>query len=230
MKGNVVEFLDKIGLKQTVKNVAIAVGLHETKEHGHELMVAEINRLAAQGLDLTGRTLVEIGTTREDVPGLGSTSILANLCHLHGIQMITVDMDSDNTQCAKQEIQGLGKSFTPVTQKGEEFLQAFERPIDFIYLDAFDFEHPNHSAKRKKKYEALLGTTINNSACHKMHLDCAYEIVRLARPGTIVVFDDVWREAGVWRGKGETAIPHLVSHGFEVTSIGKNSATLVLKR
>lgn len=228
MKRQVAQLLDKIGLKQPVKAVAVAIGLHETKEHGHEFVVAEINRRAAKGENLTGKTLIEIGTTRENVPGLGSTAILAKLCHRHGMRMITVDMDSENTEAARKQVLGLGESFRAVTQKGEEFLQAFQSPIDFIYLDAFDFEHPNHSDKRKKKYEALLGTTINNAACHKMHLDCAIEIVRLAQSGTTVVFDDVWQEEGIWKGKGETAIPYFIAHGFKITKMGKNSVTLIL--
>lgn len=227
MKRQFVQVLDKLGLKQPVKAVAVAMGLHETKEHGHEFVIAEIQRRAEKGEDLSGKVLIEIGTTREDVPGLGSTSILAKLCHRHGMRMITVDMDNENTARARQQVQGLGGTLTAVCQKGEEFLQSFQEPIDFIYLDAFDFEHPNHSDKRKKKYEALLGTTINNDACHKMHLDCAVEIVRLAKVGTTVVFDDVWQEAGVWKGKGETAIPYFLQHGLVITKIGKNSVTLV---
>jgi F420-0:gamma-glutamyl ligase len=60
-----------------------------------------------------------------------------------------------------------------------------------------------------------------------MHLDWATEIARLAQSGTTVVFDDVWQEAGILKGKGETAIPYFVAHGFKITKIGKNSATLI---
>lgn len=219
--------LDKLGLKAPAKKIAIAVGLHETKEHGHEFMVVEIERRAARGDNLVGKTLIEIGTTREELPGLGSTEILARLCKKHKMRMITVDMDNENTERARRKMHGFGDSFIAICQKGEEFLQSFNDTVDFIYLDAFDFEHPNHSAKRKLKYESLLGTTINNDACHKMHLDCAVQIVRLSERGTAVVFDDVWSEHSIWKGKGETAIPYLFQNAFKVIDSGKNSAILI---
>jgi hypothetical protein len=226
MKRQIASILDKVGLKASAKSIATALGLHHTKEHGHEFMVRELNRRAEIGEDLRGKLLVEIGTTREDVPGLGSTKILGELCRKYGMRMITVDMDEENTDRARRQMAGSENMFSAVCSKGEDFLQNFSDKIDFIYLDAFDFEHPNHSDKRKSKYELVLGTTINNAACHKMHLDCAVEIIRLRTPLTTIVFDDVWQEAGVWKGKGETAMPYLLLNGFALTTEGENSAVL----
>lgn len=226
MKRHIASILDKVCLKSPAKAVAVALGLHETNEHGHEFMVKELKKRADAGEDLSGKLLIEIGTTREELPGLGSTEILARLCRQYGMRMITVDMDEENTFRARRQMDGFGEMFTAVCSKGEDFLQGFSETVDFIYLDAFDFEHPNHSDKRKSKYEKVLGTTINNAACHSMHLDCTVELVRLCSEQTTIVFDDVWKEGDTWKGKGETAIPYLLKNGFRVTEAGRNSATL----
>lgn len=226
MKREIAELLGRLGLAKPAKTVAIFLGLHETKEHGHEFMVREITLRAEAGENLSGKLLIEIGTTREDLPGLGSTEILAKLCRFHGMRMITVDMDEENTLRARDKMVNFSDTFSAICSRGEDFLANFTETIDFIYLDAFDFEHPNHSDKRKRKYQKILGTSINNAACQKMHFDCAVEIVRLSNSGTVIVFDDVWLEKGTWKGKGETAIPYLTDNGFIVRGAGKNASTL----
>ncbi len=112
-------------------------------------------------------------------------------------------------------------------QKGEDFLESFDKQIDYLYLDAFDFEHQGHSKERMLAYEKNLGMGITNDACHQMHLACAKAINNKMPSGSFIVFDDVWYDGG-WKGKGETAVPYLLEIGFKV--VGNTGGAIVLER
>jgi hypothetical protein len=110
-------------------------------------------------------TLIEIGSTREDVPGQGSTRKLADFCKTHGLHFITVDMDPQNTKMAAETLSKIDAEFKAVNQKGEDFLREYAGPMDFVFLDAYDFDHGKHSTERQIRYEKYLGNRISDQAC-----------------------------------------------------------------
>ncbi|MCV6639585.1 hypothetical protein [Candidatus Albibeggiatoa sp. nov. NOAA] len=200
-------------------------------EHGHILLIRTINEklseLKQYVRDNRKLTLIEIGSTRELVSGQGSTEKLARLCLEQGIHFITVDMDEVNSTTIKPFVHDISPEFDVVAAKGEDYLEHYEGLIDFIFLDAYDFDHGKHSEDRQTRYEKVLGNRINDQDCHQMHLDCAIPLVSKLSPHGIICFDDVWFRDGEWQGKGKTAIPYLLNNGFKILHTGNNAAILV---
>lgn len=198
------------------------------QEHGHALLMAhwQTNPPADIGRK---RKLIEVGTTREEVPGQGSTRKLAEVCKNLGLDFVTVDMDPRNGREAQQMFDRMGYDFKAVTSKGEDFLAAYDGEIDFVFLDAYDFDHGMHSEIRQSRYEKFLGSRIDEEACHKMHLDCAEALITKLAPDGLICFDDTWQDDdGNWTAKGTTAMPFLLANGFEV--IRKENRAALLKR
>jgi hypothetical protein len=200
-------------------------------EHGHELLLAHLDRQRArlQQLKAPRRlTLIEIGTTREDLPGQGSTLKLAQYCRKHDLHFITVDMDPHNSRHALATFRRLGATgFEAVTMKGEDYLRQREGDIDLVFLDAYDFDHGQHSELRQSRYEKYLGTRIDDQTCHRMHLDCAQSLAQKLWAHGVVCIDDTWQEGAAWTAKGTQAMPYLLSHGFTVVDARNRAALLV---
>ncbi len=202
------------------------------REHGHEVLLAHLklhlNKLVASA---GGRRLqmVEIGTTRENVPGQGSTRKLAEFCRQHAIDFVTVDMDPHNAQMALQMFGRLQVDFKAHAMKGEDYLRDRKTQVDIIFLDAYDFDHGQHSELRQSRYMKYLGSRIDEEACHQMHLDCAHSLVRLLSPGGIVCIDDTWIDKDQWTAKGTLAMPYLLANGFELVD-ARNRAALLQRK
>jgi hypothetical protein len=195
-------------------------------EHGHALLMDALEKdpPASSG---RRRVLIEIGTTRELVLGQGSTQKLAMLCAEYDLDFITVDMDPRNTRNAARMFARAGYDFKAVTAKGEDFLAQYDGMIDYIFLDAYDFDHGNHSEIRQDRYEKFLGSRIVEEQCHQMHLECAETLVTKLAPDGLICFDDTWTSSeGAWTAKGTTAMPYLLEHGFEVIEARNNAALL----
>lgn len=200
----------------------------DSGQHGQALLIAELSaRPPLPPHDGRKRLMIEIGTTRETVPGQGSTRQLAQLCADLDVDFITVDMDPANTRRAVRKFRRMGLPFTAITAKGEDYLASFGGLIDYIFLDAYDFDHGNHSEIRQERYEHYLGARINDAQCHQMHLDCAIALLDRLSPDGLICFDDTWQDSrGNWTAKGTTAMPYLLKHGFEVME-ARNRATLL---
>jgi hypothetical protein len=192
-------------------------------EHGHSLLLTWLGAAPPRSLDRP-RVMIEIGTTRERVPGQGSTLLCVEL----GIDFLTVDMDPRNSAVARRMFRRLGLPFRAVTAKGEDFLAAWDGPIDYCFLDAYDFDHGKHSELRQSRYETFLGSRIADEQCHQMHLDCAVSLVEKLSPDGVICFDDTWKDAdGLWTAKGKTAMPYLLGNGFCVIEARNRAALLV---
>lgn len=185
-------------------------------EHGHTSMMRYIKD---NNIKTRGKVMVEIGSTREKYHQQQSTTKLGRFCNENGILFITVDMDPENTEVAKKDLKDINLSFKAICKKGEDYLRDYEGEIDFIYLDAYDFYHKYHSEKRKKRYIEILGDTINDESCWKMHYECAVHLADKMSSHGLVVFDDTHEiEKGVFKGKGKTAVPYFITKGFKVES------------
>lgn len=198
-------------------------------EHGHELLLTYLRQfLPSLTNDLQGRqpVLVEIGTTRENVPGQGSTRKIANFCKEHGLHFITVDMDPHNTRVAATAFREMQTAFEAINMKGEDYLDNYAGSLDVVFLDAYDFDHGKHSRLRQSRYEKFLGAPVDDGECHRMHLACAKSIEKkLSRKG-LVCIDDTWLEDGRWTAKGTLAMPYLIEHGFRVLEARNRAALL----
>lgn len=201
----------------------------KNSEHGQDLLISYLN-INIEYIKKTSANkqpvLIEIGTTRETVPGQGSTKKLAELCQKLSLHFITVDMDPHNTHRARELFKEMGVSFDAVTAKGEDYLRAYEGQFDFVFLDAYDFDHGMHSDLRQSRYKKYLGVPINDSDCHQMHLDCAQSVnAKLADRG-LVCMDDTWLDDGQWTAKGTLAMPYLLNNGFKLMDVRNRAALL----
>jgi plasmid stability protein len=187
------------------------------KEHGHAVLMARlVEEARRQPERLAGKTLVEVGSTRERDPFQGSTEKLAIFTGLAAMQFVTVDMDPNNTGRAARVIEHLNPSARAVNERGEHFLSTWTGRLDYVYLDAFDFDHGGHSEERQARYRDILGTEISDDDCWRMHERCAVEVVKKMPRGGVVVIDDTWLdEDGNYCGKGKLAVPLLVASGFD---------------
>jgi len=201
-------------------------------QHGHDVLLqhlhANLHKINKR-TDGSKRVLIEIGTVRENVPGQGSTKILAEFCLQYGLHFITVDMDPHNTRMAKDMFNRLGMPFDAITMKGEDYLRDYPTTFDFLFLDAYDFDHGMHSELRQSRYIKMLGAPINDAACHQMHLECAYAVSKKLAADGLVCFDDTWLENDQWVAKGTTAMPWLLNHGLEVIEARNRAALLQLR-
>jgi hypothetical protein len=198
-------------------------------EHGHNLLLAHLQQHIKRLKGLAaGRTLtvIEIGTTREDVPGQGSTRHLAQYCLQEGLAFITVDMDPHNSRMAREVFARLGADFEAVTAKGEDYLRDRTGPVDLVFLDAYDFDHGKHSSLRQSRYERYLGGRIDEQLCHLMHLHCAQSLAGKLWEHGVICIDDTWLDGGNWTAKGTLAMPHLLSNGFALVEARNRAALL----
>ena len=193
-------------------------------EHGHVVL---IDWLSMHPTVPAQRLLVEIGTTRERVPGQGSTEKLARFCAARRADFVTIDMDPRNTARAQRMFRRLGLPFRAFTAKGEDWLAAYPGKIDYVFLDAYDFDHGQHSGQRQSRYQQFLGAPIDEAECHRMHLDCARTLADKLSPDGLICIDDTWRdELGKWTAKGTTAMPFLLSNGFRLIEARNRAALL----
>ncbi|QIV96506.1 hypothetical protein EDC55_12015 [Allofrancisella inopinata] len=219
-------FADDINRKVSEEYKKIRAASFSKQEHGQALLIDYIEKNVKDGEGF-GKTLVEIGTTRENVPGQGSTLQLARLCKRKGIKFITVDMDAHNVRWASFLSKKYDLNIKAVTRKGEEFLKNDIEDFDFVFLDAYDFDHGGHSSLRQSRYEKYLDGKIDEKKSHKMHLECAKSVVEKLKKDGVVCVDDTWQdEVGAWMAKGALAIPYLIEKNFKILE-QKNRAVLM---
>lgn len=199
-------------------------------EHGHALLIAMMveEELTDPGI-LAGKRLVEVGSTRELWLDQRSTQKLSFFCLMMSMDFISVDMDKENVTRLMKTLPYLSPGSEIIHDRGEDFLDDFSEKIDYLYLDAFDFDHGRHSKKRMESYQSNLDTTINDEDCWRMHLDCAANALPNLSENALVVFDDSWEDSlGELHGKGKLAIPFLLEHGFR--EIKRTRTTICLRR
>ncbi len=215
-------------LLSSAKNIILKK--QESKVHGHDLLLKYLEQNFSQIKQENKKyVLIEIGTTRENVSGQGSTGIFAKLCHTHDIDFITVDMDEHNTRTANDYFSKHKLRAKALTSKGEDFLANYEQEIDFIFLDAYDFDHGGHSELRQSRYQKFLGSRIDEIACHEMHLICARHLLTKLAPDGLICLDDTWQDDQKnWVAKGTLATPFLLQNGFSI--IEQRNRAVLLKR
>lgn len=196
-------------------------------QHGHDVLLDYLKANTKCFFKSESRKpiIIEIGTTREFVSGQGSTLEIAKFCFENDFDFITVDMDEHNSRVANAGFKKYGYPFEAITMKGEDFLSEYTNQIDVLFLDAYDFDHGNHSELRQERYQKFLGSRIDEELCHKMHLECVENVLNKMEPHGIICIDDTWIENGSWTAKGTTAVPYLMANGFDLIE-GRNRAAL----
>ncbi len=196
--------------------------------HGHELIMAVISdRKETYTESAYCRQFIEVGSTRDRIPGQQSSESLAFFCELNKFKFITVDADPLVSNSIRGVLRAISPASLVVNARGEEYLSKQER-VDFLYLDAFDISHDNHSEARQRRYRELFDTEINDEDSWAMHLNAVTAALPRLSSNALVCFDDTWQDGKVWAGKGKYALPYLLKYEFDI--IAKTDRSVVLGR
>lgn len=145
------------------------------------------------------RVCVETGCVRErDDYGAGySTFILGEYLSWYGGELHTVDITPRHIQTCKKITKKFAPAITYHTCDSEAFLRTFSRPIDFLYLDSFDYPSAPSEGPPRPSQEHCLAEL--KAALPNLHR------------GALVLIDDSRLPGG---GKPGLTIPHMKKLGW----------------
>ncbi len=150
------------------------------------------------------RTIVETGTTRavDHWSGDGqSTVVFGSYCQKFGGRLWTVDI-SEQAMAASRKASFAFRDFIDYrVEDSIGFLQNFDRPIDLLYLDSYDF--PTDGSDHNPSQEHSLKEA--QAALPRLHNQ------------SVIVIDDCGLPHG---GKGGKVVPFLLGEGWQVVGLG----------
>lgn len=172
------------------------------QQHGHDLLVAHQDQLCA----VHAEDIVEIGSERRG----GSTHALMLLAKACGFGFVTCDINEERAQRAIREF----PTARWVCRDGSLFLASLkDNTLAAVYLDAFDIVSGSTVRRFGAEY-ASFGLAFTQENCELMHLCCAEALIDKVVTGGLVCIDDTGEKDEKWCGKGATAVPYLLDHGF----------------
>jgi hypothetical protein len=150
------------------------------------------------------RTLVETGTARKPNNWMGdgqSTVVFGHYCQKYGGRLWTCDISEQAIASSRQVSAAFRDSIEYVASDSVEFLRKFDRPIDLLYLDSFDFPD-------------------DPTGDHNPPQDHAVREAQAALPHlhnqSIILVDDCGLRQG---GKGGKVVPFLLGEGWQVIGL-----------
>ncbi|CDR33137.1 class I SAM-dependent methyltransferase [Criblamydia sequanensis] len=153
--------------------------------------------------ELKAKTLVETGTARNGDQNFwgdgGSTIIFADWASKNNALLHSVDISPLAIQYAKAASAPYKDNIQFTVGDSITFLKNFNKPIDFLYLDSFDFELDNPFPSQNHHLKELI------AAYSKLH------------DKTVIMIDDCDLPHG---GKGKLAIEFLTKKGWIVLHSG----------
>lgn len=145
-------------------------------------------------------TIVETGcirnTTEESKLGDGwSTVNWEHYARHTNSKVYVVDISEHHLSKAKQIVPE-SEYVTYTHQDSIEYLQNFDKQIDFLFLDSYDYCGPEE----------------NIIKCHNHSLNEVLAAWDKLNPACFILIDDVFDDA--WNGKGKLSIPYILDNGF----------------
>lgn len=162
--------------------------------------------------DRKAKVLVETGTARDGINNYigdgGSTAIFADWLKNNEGELYSVDISAENLAGAANGINDTTGKVHFIQNDSVVFLQEFNRPIDFLYLDSFDFNFSNPGPSQQH---------------HLKEIIAAYPL--LTKDCVVMVDDsDRYMPGG---GKGKLVIDYLTERGWKVIA---HSYQVILSR
>ncbi len=147
------------------------------------------------------KVLVETGTNRggrSNCLGDGcSTWIFAEWASQHGAQLYSIDISAVNLRCSAEAL-GPEKEYVHFIESDSvAFLESFGQPIDFLYLDSYDFDSANPLPSQEH---------------HLKEIQAAYPWLT---EKTVIMIDDCDLPHG---GKGALVIDYLLGKGWRIAA------------
>ena len=150
------------------------------------------------------KTMVETGSARLGFKGAksngASTVVFATWAKANHAILHTVDISEDSINAAKSEVenQGAGDYVQWHLQDSLKFLADFQEPVDFLYLDSYDYSKTDTSIQLKSQFHHLAEFKAIESRLHK---------------NSFVLIDDCALPNG---GKGKLAIEYMKERGWKI--------------
>lgn len=119
-----------------------------------------------------------------------------------------VDIDENHLSKSKQIVPE-SKYIVYTKQDSIEFLQNFDKKIDFLFLDSYDYCGDEENVRR----------------CHVHQLNEVKAAMDKLNDKCLVLIDDVFDTN--WNGKGKLSIPYLLENGFKVLHLLDNQVLLI---
>lgn len=145
---------------------------------------------------------METGTARygrSNCAGDGcSTIIFADWVRKHGGEFYSVDIDAGSLKNAEEGLAEMQPFANLIHSDSVDFLKNFNHPIDFLYLDSFDFDLMNADRARLSQEH------------HLKEIIAAYPHLS---PHCVIMIDDCALPMG---GKGKLVIEFLQAMGWKI--------------
>ena len=161
-------------------------------------MTCALERLAGRREPL----IVETGCVRSPEDwGAGYFSyVMGSWLWLRGNgHLISIDNNLEHLAVARQLLTRFGQAIELVHEDSVAWLRRNQRPMDLLYLDSLDTEHPRHAEhcleETMAAADGLNGTSL-------------------------LLIDDTPWDSGGWKGKGRLAVPWLLEHGWRIVKSG----------
>ncbi len=162
-------------------------------------------RRAIELLDERGATcLIETGVARYGLRNSksdgASTAVFGLWAKANNASLYSVDISPESIAGAREAVEELSllEQVKLVTGDSVQFLENFADPVDFLYLDSYDYD------KHDKSIQV---------ASQDHHLKEFKAIEEQLGPDTVVLIDDCDLPGG---GKGKTVIEYMTRKGWQV--------------
>ena len=162
-------------------------------------------RRAIELLNERGATcLIETGVARYGLRNSksdgASTAVFGLWAKTNNGSLYSVDISPESIAGAREAVEELGllEQVKLVTGDSVQFLENFADPVDFLYLDSYDYDKHDESIQM---------------ASQEHHLKEFKAIEEQLGPNTVVLIDDCDLPGG---GKGKTVIEYMTRKGWQV--------------
>lgn len=150
------------------------------------------------------KVIIETGTSRKGLKGTkndgAGTIVFGKWAKENNAILHSVDISEKSIEGSKQEVitQGLTDVVKLYCMDSLEFLKQFNDPVDFIYLDSYDYSRTDTEIQRKSQEHHLKEFKLIE---HKLHNN------------SIVLIDDCKLPGG---GKGKTVVEYMLNKGWKI--------------
>ena len=150
------------------------------------------------------KTLVETGIARnglEKSKGDGASTILFGVwAKNHDAKLYSIDIDSAAVEIANKEIVERGLEVAVSTHVSDSiiYLENFQQPVDFLYLDSYDYDKRDLAVQKASQEHHLKEFKAVESRLHDQ---------------SVVLIDDCDLPGG---GKGKTVIKYMLGTGWKI--------------
>lgn len=154
--------------------------------------------------DRNAKIIVETGTSREGLKATkgdgASTIVFGKWAKQNNAQMYSVDLSEDSVKGSQNEVdnQGLNGAVSILLNDSLEFLKTFDKPVDFLYLDSYDYSKTDKEIQTKSQ---------------EHHLKEFKAIENKLHQNSIVLIDDCRLPNG---GKGKTVIEYMQKKDWRI--------------